>query len=221
MPGHKKENWFLPVIRASKIFGVLMTDKPSVRYVPGGGITGYKLGPASRMSTPTRRGEVIIYLNGMYIFTREERLSVLDLPLSEVESVIYVSGLSASPFQTADTAMDYYPSPVLMVRTKPHVRTDLVPYNVSSAYPIGWQKPVKFYSPKYEATKRKKKDTDNRITVYWNPSLKFDNDGKATVSFYTTDSHSKYRVEVEGRSGARQYHHSELVIERKMESLDN
>ena len=194
---------------------------PSVRYVHGGGITGYKLSPASRMSTPTRRGEVIIYLNGMYIFTREERLSVLDLPLSEVESVIYVSGLSASPFQTADTAMDYYPSPVLMVRTKPHVRTDLVPYNVSSAYPIGWQKPVKFYSPKYEATKRKKKDTDNRITVYWNPSLKFDKDGKATVSFYTTDSHSKYRVEVEGRSGARQYHHSELVIERKMESLDN
>ena len=41
------------------------------------------------------------------------------------------------------------------------------------------------------------------------------------MSFYTTDSHSKYRVEVEGRSGARQYHHSELVIERKMESLDN
>lgn len=194
---------------------------PSVRYVPGGGINGYKLGPASGMSTPTRRGEVIIYLNGMYIFTSEEKLSVLDLPLSEVESVIYVSGLSASPFQTADTAMDYYPSPVLMVRTKPHVRTDLVPYNVSSAYPIGWQKPVKFYSPKYEATKRKNKETDNRITVYWNPSLKFDNDGKATVSFYTTDSHSKYRVEVEGRSGARQYHHSELVIERKMESLDN
>ena len=194
---------------------------PSVRYVHGGGITGYKLGPAGGMSTPTRRGEVIIYLNGMYMFTSEERLSVLDLPLSDVESVIYVSGLSASPFQTADTAMDYYPSPVLMVRTKPHVRTDLVPYNVSSAYPIGWQKPVKFYSPKYEATKRKKNETDNRITVYWNPSLKFDNDGKATVSFYTTDSHSKYRVEVEGRSGARQYHHSELVIERKMESLDN
>ena len=194
---------------------------PSVRYVHGGGITGYKLSPASRMSTPTRRGEVIIYLNGMYMFTSEERLSVLDLPLSEVESVIYVSGLSASPFQTADTAMDYYPSPVLMVRTKPHVRTDLVPYNVSSAYPIGWQKPVKFYSPKYEATKKKKNETDNRITVYWNPSLKFDKDGKATVSFYTTDSHSKYRVEVEGRSGARQYHHSELVIERKMESLDN
>ena len=181
---------------------------------------GYKLIPGSGMKPPQRRGGVIIYLNGVSVF-QSESSSLLSMPLSEFESIVYVSGLSASPFQTVDTAMDLYPSPVLMVRTKPHVRTDLVPYNVSSAYPIGWQKPVKFYSPKYGATKRKNKETDNRITVYWNPSLKFDKDGKATVSFYTTDSHSKYRVEVEGRSGARQYHHSELVIERKMESLDN
>ena len=193
---------------------------PSVKYYPGGSLMGYKLIPGSGMKPPQRRGGVIIYLNGVSVF-QSECSSLLSMPLSEFESIVYVSGLSASPFQTVDTAMDLYPSPVLMVRTKPHVRTDLVPYNVSSAYPIGWQKPVKFYSPKYEATKRKNKETDNRITVYWNPSLKFDNDGKATVSFYTTDSHSKYRVEVEGRSGARQYHHSELVIERKMESLDN
>ena len=193
---------------------------PSVKYYPGGSLMGYKLIPGSGMKPPQMRGGVIIYLNGVSVF-QSECSSLLSMPLSEFESIVYVSGLSASPFQTVDTAMDLYPSPVLMVRTKPHVRTDLVPYNVSSAYPIGWQKPVKFYSPKYEATKRKKKETDNRITVYWNPSLKFDNDGKATVSFYTTDSHSKYRVEVEGRSGARQYHHSELVIERKMESLDN
>ena len=193
---------------------------PSVKYYPGGSLMGYKLIPGSGMKPPQRRGGVIIYLNGVSVF-QSECSSLLSMPLSEFESIVYVSGLSASPFQTVDTAMDLYPSPVLMVRTKPHVRTDLIPYNVSSAYPIGWQKPVKFYSPKYEATKRKNKETDNRITVYWNPSLKFDNDGKATVSFYTTDSHSKYRVEVEGRSGARQYHHSELVIERKMESLDN
>ena len=171
------------------------------------------------MSKPGRTGAVIVYLNGMSVM-REEVWSILQMSLNEIESVIYVSGLSATPFQPA-ICSTRYPSPVLMIKTKPYTRTDLVPYNVSSAYPIGWQKPVKFYSPKYEATKRKKKDTDNRITVYWNPSLKFDKDGKATVSFYTTDSHSKYRVEVEGRSGARQYHHSELVIERKMESLDN
>ena len=34
VPGHKKENWSLPVIRALKRFRVLMTDKHSVRYVP-------------------------------------------------------------------------------------------------------------------------------------------------------------------------------------------
>ena len=34
VPGIKKENWSLPVIRVLKRFKVLMTDKNSVRYVP-------------------------------------------------------------------------------------------------------------------------------------------------------------------------------------------
>ena len=115
--------------------------------------------------------------------------------------------------------MDYYPSPVLMVRTKPHVRTDLVPYNVSGGYPLGWQKPVKFYSPRYDTPETlKKKGTDNRITLYWNPAVKMDENGEATISFYTSDSDSNFRVEVEGRSAARQYHYAEKIIERVKES---
>ena len=191
----------------SPVLGLLLSRSPSASsgMAPGGRYTCLEY-----------------YVNGMSIDKEDFYNNYLfNIEMKDIESIIYVSGLSAKPFQPAQTMTQLHPSSILMIRTKPHVRTDLVPYNVSSAYPIGWQKPVKFYSPKYEATKRKKKDTDNRITVYWNPSLKFDNDGKATVSFYTTDSHSKYRVEVEGRSGARQYHHSELVIERKMESLDN
>ena len=206
-----------PYVRDYDLLTYIVTTYTSIWFNSDG---RFLMGPSFGHS---RRNQNIVqvYVNGIHIVPNEfYNHDVYDLKLSDIESMIYVSGLSATPFQPA-ICSTRYPSPVLMIKTKPYTRTDLVPYNVSSAYPIGWQKPVKFYSPKYEATKRKKKDTDNRITVYWNPSLKFDNDGKATVSFYTTDSHSKYRVEVEGRSGARQYHHSELVIERKMESLDN
>ena len=206
-----------PYVRDYDLLTYIVTTYTSIWFNSDG---RFLMGPSFGHS---RRNQhvVQVYVNGIHIVPNEfYNHDVYDLKLSDIESMIYVSGLSATPFQPA-ICSTRYPSPVLMIKTKPYTRTDLVPYNVSSAYPIGWQKPVKFYSPKYEATKRKKKETDNRITVYWNPSLKFDNDGKATVSFYTTDSHSKYRVEVEGRSGARQYHHSELVIERKMESLDN
>ena len=40
-------------------------------------------------------------------------------------------------------------------------------------------------------------------------------DGKAQVSFYTNDTGADMRVEVEGRSGARQYHYAEKVIKAK------
>ncbi len=191
---------------------------PGVRYNNGGGLMGPKLTPASGMSKPGRTGAVIVYLNGMSVM-REEVWSILQMSLNEIESVIYVSGLSAAPYQTVQTAMDIYPSPVLMVRTKPHVRTDQVPYNVSGGYPLGWQKPARFYSPKYDTPERlKSKAKDNRITLYWNPAVKLDENGEATISFYTSDSDSQYRIEVEGRSAARQYHYAEKIIGRKIET---
>ena len=207
-----------PYTRSYKLGEYIAETFPGVRYNTGGSLIGPKLSPASGMSKQGRTGAVIVYLNGMSVM-REEVWSILQMSLNEIESVIYVSGLSAAPYQTVQTAMDLYPSPVLMVRTKPHVRTDQVPYNVSGGYPLGWQKPARFYSPKYDTPESKKsKAKDNRITLYWNPAVKLDENGEATISFYTSDSDSQYRIEVEGRSAARQYHYAEKIIERVKES---
>ena len=207
-----------PYTRSYKLGEYIAETFPGVRYNTGGSLIGPKLSPASGMSKPGRTGVVIVYLNGMSVM-REEVWSILQMSLNEIESVIYVSGLSAAPYQTVQTAMDLYPSPVLMVRTKPHVRTDQVPYNVSGGYPLGWQKPARFYSPKYDTPESKKsKEKDNRITLYWNPAVKLDENGEATISFYTSDSDSQYRIEVEGRSAARQYHYAEKIIDRVKES---
>lgn len=194
--------------------------------IPAGVLIGPKKSPASMNGrgyplAPGRWGVVLTYLNGMYVPAMGEQsvYSVLNIPLSEVESIVYVSGLAAAPFQPAFEMGELFSFPVLMVRTKPHVRTDLVPYNVTSAYPLGWQKPARFYSPKYDTPGSKKsKAKDNRITLYWNPAVKLDENGEATISFYTSDSDSQYRIEVEGRSASRQYHYVEKVIERKVES---
>ena len=173
-----------------------------------------------RIIEPGRWGMVLVYLNGVYIPSEGQEAihNVLSLPLSEVESIVYIAGLSASPFQNAWSAGDVSPFPVLMVRTKPYYRSDIVPYNVSTTYPLGWQKPARFYSPKYDTPESKKsKAKDNRITLYWNPAVKLDENGEATISFYTSDSDSQYRIEVEGRSASRQYHYAEKIIERKVE----
>ena len=141
-----------------------------------------------------------------------------NLKLSDIESLIFVQGLSAAPFQQYVGGL--FPSPVLMIRTKPYREKD-VPYNVTSANPLGWQKPAKFYSPKYDTPESKKsKVDDNRITLYWNPAVKLDENGEATISFYTSDSDTQYRIEVEGRSASRQYHYAEKVIERRVEQAN-
>ena len=161
---------------------------------------------------------VHVYLNRVFIPGNEmANFNLWQMPLSEIESIIYVWGLSASPFQPPFVfgRMQTYPSPVLMIRTKPDVNRQ-APGNVISSYPIGWQKPAKMYSPKYEsAQERDSKKEDKRMTLYWNPALKMDADGKAQVSFYTNDTGADMRVEVEGRSGARQYHYTEKVIKAK------
>ncbi len=191
-----------------------------VRYNGHDALSGLKITPATRMQPGSRSGKVVIFVNGMEILD-EEYYHILNSPVDNFESIVYVQGLSAAPFQKARAVKigetPIYPDPVLMVRLKPHTRADLVPYNVSSASPIGWQRPVKFYSPRYDTPEAAaSKKGDNRITLYWNPSVKLNEAGEAEVTFYTSDSESCYRIEVEGRSASGQYHYVEKMVERTL-----
>ena len=211
-----------PYVRSCSL-GEYVADTYSGLKYRNGALWGYQLTAVSGMGVSSRgmsnrEGPVDIYLDRMEVQNYEEA-ALLDTPVSEFESIIYVSGLSAAPFQFGMKLGQMFPSPVLMVRTKPHVRTDEIPYNVSQANPLGWQKPARFYSPRYNTQESlKSKEKDNRITLYWNPAVKLDENGEATISFYTSDSDSQYRIEVEGRSSSRQYHYAEKIIERKVES---
>jgi len=59
--------------------------------------------------------------------------------------------------------------------------------------------PKQFYSPKYSVkNKNTAIDTDLRSTIYWEPNIVTDKQGKATVSFYASDRPGSYTVIVEG-----------------------
>jgi len=64
---------------------------------------------------------------------------------------------------------------------------------------IGYHKQRVFYSPNYtDGAVHKEKDL--RRTIYFNPAIKTDKNGKATISFYTGDLDSKFSVDAEGIS---------------------
>ena len=70
---------------------------------------------------------------------------------------------------------------------------------VAVASPIGYQTPAEFYAPAYATEKaRRSMVPDYRTTLYWNPTVKLDDTGQATVEFYTSDAPADYDISIEG-----------------------
>jgi len=56
-----------------------------------------------------------------------------------------------------------------------------------------------FVSPDYSLTDMKSsRIADYRNTLYWNPSVKLDKDGKARIEFWTSDTKSDYIINIQG-----------------------
>lgn len=75
--------------------------------------------------------------------------------------------------------------------------------NLIHFVPLGYSRPSKFYSPRYDQGERRE-EFDCRNTVYWNPCIDI-KDGHAEIEFCTTDQEDyPYYVRIEGKtSGGR------------------
>jgi hypothetical protein len=88
--------------------------------------------------------------------------------------------------------------------------------NIRYIRPLGFQKPVDFYAPKYDSPALNTKP-DLRTTIHWEPSISTDEEGKASFSFYTADSPSTYSVVIEGVTddGKIVYKRDRIVVTAK------
>lgn len=65
--------------------------------------------------------------------------------------------------------------------------------------PLGYSESVEFYHPTYDTPEKKiAQRSDFRSTVYWNPELRLDAEGKATIEYYTPDSTAPEDIIIEG-----------------------
>lgn len=55
-----------------------------------------------------------------------------------------------------------------------------------------------FYSPKYSLEEKDRSILDFRSTLYWNPNVITDREGKARVNFFTSDSPGSYLILLQG-----------------------
>lgn len=95
-------------------------------------------------------------------------------------------------------------------------RKNIFDSNIKKITPLGYQVTKEFYSPQYEDRLLKESSIpDLRTTIYWNPSVKTTEEGKAEIDFYTSDASTTYSVVIEGIASNGLLIHTMKKISRK------
>ncbi len=132
---------------------------------------------------------------------------LLQIPSEDVVSVSLVPSYRAGLY-----GPDELPQALIFYKLKPdHLRKYRTNASINSTSPLGYKPAVEYYQPKYDVPNQ----PDLRTTVAWVPSLQFDDEGHATIEFYTADRTTDYDVVVEGVTEDGRPCSVKSVVERK------
>lgn len=164
------------------------------------GLAGINVG----MSSPQKREDNIFYSSdGIWIVDGVEvpRSSIDDMmnaPASFIESVEIVDGTGRSLWGSRGAV-----GPIVIIKRKSP--TDIMATSGVSTpgliqhKPEGYTVYKEFYVPEYDNPNIRENATpDLRTTIYWNPVIKTDSEGRASVEFYTADNVKTYSYVMEG-----------------------
>lgn len=137
--------------------------------------------------------EPLFVLDGMPV----DLQTILSISVQDVEKVDVLKGASAAIYGSRGGGGVIS---VLTKRGSPDSDSyqEAAPGTLVAKLP-GYAPIRQFYAPRY-AVRNEQADRrpDYRTTLYWEPLVQTDADGKATVSFYTSDSKTNLRIRVEG-----------------------
>jgi hypothetical protein len=136
---------------------------------------------------------MMIYIDGTPM---EQPVHIDEIRPDEIEGIEVLSGTNYSAIYGHQGAAG-----VIVITTKMARRINnyyreapgVIVYNAK-----GFYKAREFYSPQYDNPKTNQKMADLRSTIYWQPNIITDKDGKATFSFFNADGKGTYRVIIEG-----------------------
>ncbi|MBO9563739.1 MAG: TonB-dependent receptor plug domain-containing protein [Niastella sp.] len=130
-----------------------------------------------------------------------EQFKLHSLNPNDIESITILKDAAATALYGVKAV-----NGVIIIETK-RFTTDKISFDLSTQYyysiqtvrALGENYSVarKFYAPRYETTEVSEK-TDFRETIYWNPVVQTDKNGKATVEFYNSDATTTFRAIAEG-----------------------
>lgn len=143
-----------------------------------------------------------VYVNG-----QQMDMGVIDAyPMSEVISVSYLD-----KFESMAAGMSSETGAIILHVKDINARQKLLDESKAVVVVPGYANPVEFYAPDYLINNDKSK-RDNRTTIAWVPSLQSNSMGDASISFWTADRQSDYRVVIEGITSEGELLHNEMML---------
>ena len=152
-----------------------------------GGPPRFVSGPTSMFAGPMG---TLVLLNGM----RVESDAIGTLPIETISFIDIIRLPQASIYGSGWNL-------VIAVFTKTfedYRDADTGTPGLLSFYFPGYYQSREFYSPRYDEPGPHHDQTDYRTTLFWEPEIKTGEDGRATVTFFTSDKASVYRIIMEG-----------------------
>jgi len=89
-------------------------------------------------------------------------------------------------------------TPVMLIYTNRGFVRGVYSPSIANIIPKGFNKVREFYSPRYDHPNAVAYQPDTRSTIYWNPYLKTNTEGKTDFDFFNADGPGTYKVTVEG-----------------------
>ncbi|MBR6655640.1 MAG: hypothetical protein IKL20_03430 [Alistipes sp.] len=146
-----------------------------------------------------------VYVNGTQM-----DMGIIDAyPMSEVISVSYLD-----KFESMAAGMGSETGAIILHVKDINAREKLLINSMAEVIVPGYALPMEFYAPDYSVENDRSK-RDNRTTIAWVPSLLSNSLGDATMSFWTADRQSDYRVIIEGITSEGELLHSEMILQSK------
>jgi len=183
--------------------------------------------PGVRVSNPINPGEEPKVFIGPHIKTFSatnvpalilvDGMEIGDIPLStlvsvqDVESIDIFKGVGASAFGSRGM---FGAISITTRKWNPNDNPTDYRSNSTSFTPLGFQKPVEFYAPKYDSPEAKNFSIpDFRTTIFWKPDQIISDYGHSSFDFYAADFPTTYSMLIEGIS-------DEGTIIRQVETIE-
>lgn len=155
-----------------------------------------------------------IFLDGVEVSPDDPDLAILMISALPVERISFIDVLREP--QTNLYGMGYSMVIAFYTKTMGDYRdAGTGPPGVLSFKFPGYYRAREFYSPMYGFPGPHHNRPDYRTTLFWDPEVHTDSDGRAKVSFFTSDKSSVFRVIVEGmtETGIPVYASGEIRVE--------